>query len=83
MKCNCYKLKNRKVVIVIEYPNTLEDVFTKQELSTIGNIEFYKVVEIEEDSPLIAADPQEVIKNIREKKYHIQGYEVKMDIKHL
>lgn len=81
MKCNIYRMENQKnKYIILVFPNQPQDVFDANELAKIGNWVFYKTKKFESDSPLIAADPRIVIKNIEKNKFHIQETKVESKI---
>ena len=46
----------------------------------LGELLYFKSITLIPNSPLIAADPNEVINNIKSKGYHLQGAAVKSDI---
>lgn len=82
MKCDIYKSNSLKNTYLFVLSGTEPDQFTPQStFQKLGGISFFKSIEIQEDSPLIAADPKEVITNINLKGFHLQGFEGNIEIK--
>ncbi len=46
----------------------------------LGKLDFFKSIVLDQNSQLIAVDPNEVITNIEENGYHIQGAKVSTEI---
>ena len=81
MDCDIYKATNHKGAYLF-IPSGVEVTAALPEsvIKKLGNIEYFKSISFDENSPLIAADPKEVIKNIEEQGFHIQGTEIKTKV---
>ncbi len=82
MKCDIYKISDVKnAYLFIESGISPEARVPSEVLEKLGTLEYFKTIEFEADSPLIAANPQEVIENIEKNGFHIQGAEVRITTK--
>ena len=82
MKCDIYKVgRINNAYLFLESGISPGARVPSDVLGRIGKLEYFKTIEFDADSPLIAANPKEVIKNIRENGYHIQGAEVRTTTK--
>lgn len=80
MKTDIYKsLTIKSTYLIIESGSQLNEL-PSTVLSNLGKLEYLKTVDFNPDSPLIAADPKEVIQNIQERGYHIQGTKTTTEI---
>jgi uncharacterized protein YcgL (UPF0745 family) len=82
MKCDIYKsgvLKN--AYLFVPAGSSPKTSVTESVLSKLGTLSFFKTIEFDMDSPLIAASPKEVIENIEKNGFHIQGAEVRVTTK--
>lgn len=80
MKCKVYKskkLKNNYLWLSVDgaIESLPENIKEK-----LGELSFFKEVEVSPERPLIAADPKEIIKNIDKTGYHIQKSEIQVRI---
>ena len=81
MNCDIYKATNHKsAYIFVESGAEVLSVVNRTALKKLGHIEFFKSISFDENSPLIAANPKEVIKNIRTHGFHIQGADIKIKV---
>ena len=77
MKCDIYKYSSKSgSYIFIESDNELSDMVPEDILLTLGETTLVKTINFDENSPLIAANPKEVIKGINANNYFIQGTKV-------
>lgn len=80
MNCDIYKVINHKsAYLFIETGNQVSDKVPEKVLKKLGQIQLFKSISFDENSPLIAANPEEVIENIQSNGYHIQGVEIKLE----
>ena len=79
MKCDIYKSGSVKNTYLFVPAGTNPHKTTPSPiLKQVGELAFLKSVELEENSPLIAANPKEVIGNIQKKGFHLQSSEIKV-----
>lgn len=82
MKCDIYKSSRLKNAYLFVLAGTDPKECTPESvLKQFGELVFLKSIEFEEDSPLIVADPREVIGNINQQGFHVQGAEVRIEVK--
>ena len=82
MKCDIYKsgsLKN--AYLFVPSGTSPEEELSDGVLAKLGSLQFLKAIKFDADSPLIAANPKEVIENIEKHGFHVQGAEVRTTIK--
>jgi uncharacterized protein YcgL (UPF0745 family) len=82
MKCDVYKSGSlRNAYLFVPAGSAPQASTPESVLTQLGNLSFFKAIEFDENSPLIAADPKEVIENIQRQGFHIQGAEVRTQVK--
>ena len=82
MKCDIYKSSGLKNAYLFVLAGVKPQECTPESvLKQLGELAFFKSIEFNEDSPLIAADPKEVIVNIHKQRFHVQGAEVCVEVK--
>lgn len=80
MECDIYKsLKYKGCYLFVEKGSIITNDVPKELLSKFGSAEHFKTISVDENAPLIAADPQEIIKNIQEKGHHLQWAKTNVD----
>ncbi|NQY53901.1 MAG: YcgL domain-containing protein [Campylobacteraceae bacterium] len=80
MNCDIYKLINIKgAYLFVKEDTDLETDISKDTLSKIGDLEYFKSINFDEDSPLIAVNQKEVIQNIEINGFHIQIAKIKKE----
>lgn len=82
MKCDIYKSSSLKNAYLFVLTGTDPEERTPEPvLKQLGELTLFKAIEFQENSPLIAADPKEVIGNINKQGFHVQGAEVCVEVK--
>jgi uncharacterized protein YcgL (UPF0745 family) len=77
MNCDIYKSSAKKgIYLFVETGKNVSETVPEKELKHFGDAVFFKTISFDESSPLIAANPAEVINNIKAKNYHLQGARV-------
>lgn len=80
MNCDIYKaINHRGAYLFIEAGNEASEKVPEKVLKKLGHLQYVKSISFDEGSPLIAANPKEVIENIETNGFHIQGVEIKID----
>ncbi|MCG7996601.1 MAG: YcgL domain-containing protein [Candidatus Thiodiazotropha taylori] len=78
MNSDIYKATNYKgTYLFIPSGVKISTALPEGVIRKLGNLEYFKSISFDENSPLIAADPKEVIRNIEEQGFHIQGPVIK------
>jgi len=78
MKCDIYRSEIiGNAYLFVPYGADPADSVPKSIITKLGKMIFLKSIEFEENSPLIAADPKEVISDIQKNGYHLQGVDIK------
>jgi len=81
LKTDIYKFKtNPNTYLFIKEGEDISIVPSKT-INKLGEVTYVKSITLIPDSPLIAANPNEVILNIEKQGFHIQRSEVKMTVK--
>ena len=78
MECDIYRAANNRSTFLFVKKGTQVQPSIQEKL---GKIDFYKTITFDENSPLIAVNPKEVILNILQQGFHIQQAEVKVETK--
>ncbi|CAE6894355.1 YcgL domain-containing protein [Ectopseudomonas oleovorans] len=80
MDCDIYKaISHKDTYLFVEKGNRVSDKVSEKLLKKIGQVQHLKSISFDENSPLIAANPKEVINNIQTQGFHIQGAEIKIE----
>lgn len=73
MECDIYRSSKMKRAYVFVKAGAPNDIVPESILQKLGSLEFFKTISFDVNSPLIAANPKEVIESIEKVGYHIQG----------
>ena len=82
MKCDIYQSEGIKNAYLFLKSGLIPDNQVPITiLKNLGTLEYFKTIDFDANSSLIAADPREVINNIKKNGYHIQGAEIRIETK--
>lgn len=82
MKCDIYKSGSiQNAYLFVPCGISPEERLSKSQLTKLGKLQLFKTIEFDADSPLIAANPKEVIENIDKQGFHVQLAEIQTTIK--
>lgn len=80
MNCDIYKATNhRGAYLFVESGTDVVNKVPEKVIRKLGHIKYFKTITFDENSPLIAANPREVIENIQKRGFHIQGVEITVE----
>ncbi|MES9898556.1 MAG: YcgL domain-containing protein [Sedimenticola sp.] len=81
MDCDVYKVVNYKAAYLFVLSGTdVTSALPDKIIENLGHLEYFKAVSFDENSPLIAANPKDVIDNIAKHGFHIQGAEIQIKV---
>ena len=80
MNCDIYKSSTKGIYIFVPAKSPPAACLPKATLAKLGTLSLFKSIE-KPDTPIIAADPTEVIRNIEKKGFHVQEPEILVNTK--